>query len=66
MQAGIGIQLASDADGFPIIVEFEAGYKASTDPRLNLEIGWRIMSVDSQHTQHVALAEVYKWLQVHA
>jgi hypothetical protein len=66
MQAGIGIQLASDADGFPIIVEFEAGFKPSTDPRLNLEIGWRIMSVDSQHTQHVALAEVYKWLQVHA
>jgi hypothetical protein len=64
MQAGIGIQLASDADGFPIIVEFEAGYNPSPDPWLNLEIGWRIMSVDSQHTQHVALAEVYKWLQV--
>jgi hypothetical protein len=64
MQAGIGVQLASDADSFPIIVEFDACYEPNTDPSLTLELGWRILSVDSQHTQHVALAEVYKWLQV--
>ena len=63
MEAGLGIKLESDSEGFLVIVGFENAYVSTKEASVNLEIGWRILSVDSQHTEGVPVAEVDKWLQ---
>lgn len=62
-QAGLGIKLALDKDGFPVIVGFESGYASGNATSPHLEIGCRILSVDSQHTQSAGIPNVYRWLR---
>jgi len=62
MQASLGIQIRADAHGWPVVEGFDPTHTPSNTPSENLEIGWRILWVDCQHTQFVPVSEVQKWL----